>query len=221
MLDLAVLGLLEEHELHGYELRRRLRDQLGLLANVSFGSIYPALSRLESSGAVETVEPPPSSPPLGPPTGSLSGEWAMLRARRHSGPRGRRSRKVYRITPAGKQLFLELLSETGTDDARSFGLRLAFARHLAPQARVALLERRRAQLLQRLNEVRPVTDTEPLDTYARSVVEHTANGVERDIEWIDGLIAAERATIAAPSDRPHRAARRSTTEPTARRGGHR
>ena len=220
MLDLAVLGLLEEHELHGYELRRRLRDQLGVLANVSFGSIYPALSRLESSGAVETVESGPSSAPLAPPTGSLSGEWAMLRARRHNGTRGRRSRKVYRITPTGKQLFLDLLSETGTDDARSFGLRLAFARHLAPQARLGLLERRRAQLLQRLSEVRPVTDSEPLDTYARSVVEHTAASVEQDIYWIDGLIAAERAAAAVASDRPHRAARRSTTGPTAREGGH-
>ena len=220
MLDLAVLGLLEEHELHGYELRRRLRDQLGVLANVSFGSIYPALSRLESSGAVETVEQAASAAPLAPPTGSLSGEWAMLRARRHSGPRGRRSRKVYRITPVGKQLFLELLSEPGTDDARSFGLRLAFARHLAPQARLGLLERRRAQLLQRLAEVRPVTDNEPLDTYARSVVEHTADSVEQDIHWIDGLIASERAAVTVPSDRPHRAGRRSLTGPRAREGGH-
>ena len=220
MLDLAVLGLLEEHELHGYELRRRLRDQLGVLANVSFGSIYPALSRLESSGAVETVESPPSSTPLAPPTGSLSGEWAILRARRHSGTRGRRSRKVYRITPAGKRLFLELLAETGTDDARSFGLRLAFARHLAPQARLGLLERRRAQLLQRLSEVRPVSDNEPLDSYARSVVEHAADSVEHDIHWIDGLIEAERAAIAVASDRPQRAGRRSTTGPRAREGGH-
>jgi DNA-binding PadR family transcriptional regulator len=224
MLDLAVLGLLEEHELHGYELRRRLRDQLGVLANVSFGSIYPALSRLESSGAVETVEPTTSSAPLAPPTGSLSGEWAMLRARRHSGTRGRRSRKVYRITPAGRQLFLELLSETGTDDARSFGLRLAFARHLAPAARLGLLERRRAQLLQRLSEVRPVTDAGPLDSYARSVVEHTADSVEQDIQWIDGLIAAEPAALTVPSDRPHRAGRRPTTgsrahEASAREGG--
>jgi len=219
MLDLAVLGLLEEHELHGYELRRRLRDQLGVLANVSFGSIYPALSRLESSGAVETVEPGPGGTALAPPTGSLSGEWAMLRARRHSGPRGRRSRKVYRITPAGKQLFLKLLSETATDDARSFGLRLAFARHLAPQARLGLLERRRAQLQARLAEVRPVTDSEPLDTYTRSVVEHTADSVEQDIKWIEGLIAAERAALTTTSDRPYRAGRRSTTGPEAREGG--
>ena len=52
MLELAILGLLQEQELHGYEIRRRLRDELGLFANISFGSLYPALSRLETGGAV-------------------------------------------------------------------------------------------------------------------------------------------------------------------------
>ena len=56
MLDLAILGLLEERDLHGYEIRRQLREHLGLLANVSFGSIYPALTRLEKSGAVVATE---------------------------------------------------------------------------------------------------------------------------------------------------------------------
>ena len=49
---MAILGLLEERDLHGYEIRRQLRDNLGILANVSFGSIYPALTRLEKAGAV-------------------------------------------------------------------------------------------------------------------------------------------------------------------------
>ena len=47
VLDLAILGLLGERDRHGYEIRRLLRDELGLVANVSFGSIYPALARLE------------------------------------------------------------------------------------------------------------------------------------------------------------------------------
>jgi DNA-binding PadR family transcriptional regulator len=199
MLDLALLGLLEEGPQHGYELRKRLRSQFGLLANVSFGSIYPALARLESSGAVETVDG--ASPVvLAPPTGSLSGEWAAMRARRRAGTRGRRSRKVYGITPAGREIFLSLLSDSSTDDARSFSLRLAFARHLEPEARLALLERRRAQLVQHLTEV-PTGDDPELDTYARSVAQHTAEGVEQDIDWLDRLIEAER-TIADASATP-------------------
>lgn len=200
---MAILGLLEEHDLHGYEIRRQLRDRLGVLANVSFGSIYPALTRLERSGAVAATEgggtaPGQATAPPPPPTGSLSGELAVLRARRPTSGRSRRGRKVYRITDKGRQLFVELLSEGGSlDDARSFGLRLAFARHLAPQARLTLLERRRALLVQRLAEA---GETGPdLDIYARSVVQHTVDSVTQDIIWLDRLIAAERAdALAAP-----------------------
>jgi DNA-binding PadR family transcriptional regulator len=207
MLDLALLGLLEEGPQHGYELRKQLRTQFGLLANVSFGSIYPALARLETNGAVETVEGG-SPTPLAPPTGSLSGEWAAMRARRRAGTRGRRSRKVYRITPTGREFFLTRLSDSTTDDARSFSLRLAFARHMEPDARLALLERRRAQLVQHLTEV-PTADDPELDTYARSVAEHTAEGVEQDIDWLDRLIEAERATADVTAAPNRRKARRS------------
>jgi hypothetical protein len=122
----------------------------------------------------------------------LSGELAVLRARRHSPSRARRGKKVYRITEAGRLLFTQLLTEVGSiDDARSFSLRLAFARHLAPQARLALLERRRAVLVQRLAEAD--SSNVELDVYARSVVQHTADSVTQDIIWLDRLIAAERA----------------------------
>ncbi len=198
MLDLAILGLLEERDLHGYEIRRRLREHLGLLANVSFGSIYPALTRLERAGAVVAAEDAVAVP-TGPLTGSLSGERAAFRNRRHTQSRSRRGRKVYRITDAGRQLFAELLAESGgSDDARSFGLRLAFARHLAPQARLALLERRRALLVQRLGDAEPARPD--LDVYARSVVQHTADGLARDITWLDHLIESERAALAGASE---------------------
>jgi DNA-binding PadR family transcriptional regulator len=196
-LDLAILGLLEERELHGYEIRRRVREQLGLLANVSFGSLYPALNRLENAGAVASAEQPVTvAPSSAPPTGSLSGELAVLRARRLPAPRGgRRARKMYQITDEGRRRFAELLSGGGVDDARSFGLRLAFAKHLAPQARLALLERRRNVLGERLGEARAAVGDVSLDSYARSVVEHTADSMEDEIRWINRLIDAERAQI--------------------------
>jgi DNA-binding PadR family transcriptional regulator len=213
MLDLAILGLLEDRDLHGYEIRRQLRDHLGVLANVSFGSIYPALTRLEKAGAVAATDGTAAEAgdrgtgtgtgTVAPPTGSLSGELNVLRSRRHSPTRARRGKKVYRITDAGRELFTELLAGgTASDDARSFGLRLAFARHLAPQARLALLERRRAQLVQRLGESETSARPDHLDVYARSVIEHTADGVARDISWLDNLIASERAALATAGTEP-------------------
>src|SRR3984957_89926 len=82
VLELAILGRLEGQAMHGYEIRKRLRDELGQLSNVSFGSLYPALSRLERSGAVRATEDlgRSAAAPV-PMTGSLSGERAALRAR--------------------------------------------------------------------------------------------------------------------------------------------
>jgi DNA-binding PadR family transcriptional regulator len=195
MLDLALLGLLEEGPQHGYELRKRLRAQFGLLANVSFGSIYPALSRLESTGAVETVEATLQLA-IAPPTGSLSGERAAMRARRRATSRGRRSRKVYRITPTGRQFFLARLTEPAADDARSFSLRLSLARHMEPADRLNLMERRRAQLIQQRAEI-PMEKDRQLDDYAQSVADHIAEGVDQDIAWLDRLIESERGTSAS------------------------
>jgi DNA-binding PadR family transcriptional regulator len=197
MLEMAILGLLEDQEMHGYEIRRRLRDELGMLSNVSFGSLYPALSRLERSGSVVATENPESASrrPMVPMTGSLTGERAALRSLRSSGTRNKRSRRVYRITESGRRQFTDLLGAEGTsgDEARSFGLRLAFARYLPPQARIRMFERRRAQLVERLSASRAVAQgADRLDPYARSLVEHTTETTEREISWLERLIDLER-----------------------------
>jgi DNA-binding PadR family transcriptional regulator len=53
MIDLAVLGLLRKRPRHGYELKARLLE-LGF-TRVSFGTLYPALRRLEKRGFIEAL----------------------------------------------------------------------------------------------------------------------------------------------------------------------
>ncbi len=192
MLELAILGLLKEQELHGYELKKRLVETLGFVSGVSFGSLYPALSRLEAAGAVKAVESRSLS--AVPHTGSLGGELAAFRARKTVAPRGSRGKKVYGITERGERLFDELLAaETqSSDDDRVFNLRLAFARYLPPDARIGMLERRRAQLVERLIHLR-IRVQAARDSYARSLVEHDQEAAEHDLSWIERLLAAERA----------------------------
>ena len=142
MLDLAILGLLEERELHGYEIRRQLREHLGPAGQRLVRLPLPGPGPLEAAGAVETVDDDGAAGAGRAP--APPDRIAERRVGRAPGPpaharRGRRSRKVYRITAVGPSLFAELLAGSGRDDARSFGLRLAFARHLAPQARLGLL----------------------------------------------------------------------------------
>ncbi|MDQ1359387.1 MAG: hypothetical protein QOG44_3760 [Acidimicrobiaceae bacterium] len=176
MLELAILGLLKEQELHGYELKKRLAETVGSGSSgigVSFGSIYPALGRLEKAGAVRVVPA-------------------------HTG--AGRGKKVYAITEQGDRLFEELLAaDTGaSDDERSFNLRLAFARHLSREARIGMLERRRAYLLERLARTRGAIRTGwgRFDAYTRTLMEHGNETTERDISWLDLLIAREREAAA-------------------------
>ena len=193
VLDIAILGLLMDRDHHGYEIRSQLRDRLGVWANVSFGSIYPALARLEREGCVAAVTA--SEPRLGlQSTGSLSGERASLRSLRTAPGIGRRGRKVYRITDRGREEFVTLLANPATlDDAKNFSLRMALAKYLTPSLRVGLLERRRADLVERLAEVRAGAHNEQLDQYARSVMDHAARGAELDLAWIDNLLSTERS----------------------------
>ena len=195
VLELAILGVLKEQDLHGYELKKRLAETLGPLSSVSFGSLYPALARLEVAGAVEAVDAGAVAALPIPMTGSIGGEVAALRARRTTG-RGSRGKKVYGITPEGERLFEELLATESAsgDDDRAFNLKLAFARHLPADARLGLLERRRAQLVDRLAKARTAIRArrERLDAYSRSLMEHGTETTERDISWLDRLIAAER-----------------------------
>ncbi|HEX6596621.1 MAG TPA: hypothetical protein VF045_06775, partial [Acidimicrobiales bacterium] len=120
-----------------------------------------------------------------------------------SEPRSSRIRKVYRITSRGEELFAELLTGDagGPDDERAFNLKLAFCRYLAPEARLGLLERRRAQLVERLARYRSTARgrRDRMDTYMRSLVEHDTEATERDISWLDDLIATEKHALSASS----------------------
>jgi DNA-binding PadR family transcriptional regulator len=207
VLELAILGLLHEQELHGYELKKRLGETLGPFSGASFGSLYPALRRLEAAGAVKAVEANDTRPGVTtamPMTGSLGGELAAFAARRRAAGKptpGGRKKKVYGITERGRELFDELLANDGppsADDDRTFTLKLAFARYLLPAARLRLLERRRAHLVERLAQSRSTTRTRQqqggLDLYTRSVLEHANESTERDIAWLDALIEAEKGS---------------------------
>jgi DNA-binding PadR family transcriptional regulator len=183
MIELAILGLLKERPMHGYQLNRELSEQLGGLSRVSYGSLYPSLRRLERQGAI-TSEP---------------------------GTTGARRKTVYAITPEGERHFLELLEETPqenqTEDAR-FRVRLAFFRYLPPETRVRLLERRRQALETRLADFKAhLRDADTTDDYQRALLDHARAGTESDIAWLTELIRSERLKyeITAPVGERRRA----------------
>jgi DNA-binding PadR family transcriptional regulator len=195
MIDIAILGLLKEHDLHGYELRKRLDELPGSRPTVSFGSLYPALNRLERVGHVKAVTHETSPTPAAPMSGSLAGELAAFRAHREQAPqsRGTRGKKVYGITDKGDQRLHELLVDPDVADDRAFEARVAFCHHLTTSERLALFEARRGELARRRDQLARRTGgaDSGVTTYVRSLFERDAAAITADLAWLEGLVTAE------------------------------
>jgi DNA-binding PadR family transcriptional regulator len=175
MLELAILGLLKQQPMHGYQLSGELGESLGGFWRVSYGSLYPTLRRLERDGLVAAVP--------GESTG------------------GRR-KTVFGITEQGERAFLSQLQETPADNSSEdsrFRVRLAFFRYLPPETRIRLLERRRAFLTERLHAIDESLRTarEGADDYALAVMEHGRDATDADVEWLGDLIRSERIKATA------------------------
>ncbi len=199
MLELPVLGLLKERAMHGYELRKQLGAMLGPFWQVSWGSLYPTLRRLAKAGAVEKLAEPKPARRATKTARALAGAQAS-RATRTSPRTGGRRKNVYRITSKGEEMFTAMLEESAAAvDAEHFTLKLAFFRYLPPETRLALLERRRAYLQEKLAQFKSnMRDyRERIDSYTLSLHNHGMASTQNDIEWIDELISNER-TLAAP-----------------------
>ncbi|MGH2809283.1 MAG: PadR family transcriptional regulator [Actinomycetota bacterium] len=170
---MALLGLLKERSMHGYELKKELTAQLGQFWHFSYGSLYPAIKRLEKNGHVERIFPRSDV---------------------------KRRLNIYRITDKGEQLFNRLMAErSAVDDAR-FSVKLAFFRYMTSPERVELLERRRAYLTDKLADLRLKLRTykERWDSYPYRLMEHGVDTTSADLEWIDALIAEEKERLQGP-----------------------
>ena len=179
ILEFAVLGLLRESPMHGYELRKRLNSSLGVFRAFSYGSLYPCLKTLVAQGwLTEETAPAPQDGPAVPLA-------------------GRRAKIVYRLTAEGKEHFEELLAQTGPEawEDEHFGVRFAFFGQTSRDVRVRVLEGRRSRLEERLDKMRTslARTRERLDDYTLELQRHGMESVEREVRWLTELIESERA----------------------------
>ena len=183
VLELAVLGILHETPMHGYELRKRLNSLLGAFRAFGYGSLYPALKDLLAKGLIaEEVSDGPGPPrPLDRP---------------------RRSKIVYRLTADGKERLQDLLSQSGPasweDDG--FGVHFAFFGLTKADIRMRILEGRRSRLEERLDSFRAAATRtrERVDSYTLELQRHGLESVEREVRWLNELIASERQSGTEP-----------------------
>jgi len=178
VLELAVLGLLHESPLHGYELRKRLSAVFGPVKRISYGSLYPCLKELTAAGLIAEDT-----------AASVSGV-------------GKRGRTVYKLTAEGKERLQDQLGEHGPAawEDESFGVRLAFFGQTDADVRLKILEGRRTRLEERREKVTSAMGRtrEKLDRYTLELQQHGLESVEREVRWLNELIATERGgTVSA------------------------
>ena len=180
-LELAVLGLLHDSPLHGYELRKRLNLLLGWTRLLSYGSLYPALKRMLRAGLVTevtTVSPGVS----------------------------RRQRIVYQITPAGSEYFAGKITDVGPSawEDEDFNMRFAFFSRTDSEVRLRILEGRRSRVQEDLERVREASTRgrERIDAYTSALQRHGEETTEREVRWLSELIDAERRHPTDPGPQP-------------------
>ncbi len=129
----VLLGFLMRKSMTGYDLKKAFSLSFSFFSGLSYGSIYPALRKMERQGLIsKQLEIQDGAP----------------------------NRKVYTITEAGKRSFLESLKEPFVSEQpkSSFLMRLFFFAHLAPEERRAIALRQLhsiEQMSARLDAVRP------------------------------------------------------------------
>ena len=209
VLELAVLGLLHESPMHGYELRKRLTAVLGAFRALSYGSLYPCLKDAASPQGwiAEDTEPADAARPVAASARKI----------------------VYQLTADGKEHFQDLLAEAGPAawEDESFGVHFAFfgrtdaddpAAHPRgpPHAGSRSASRTSAPSLARTRE--------RLDGYTLELQQHGLESVEREVRWLERADRQRARHASAPPQRTgrpaaathHRRRRRATARPPSR-----
>ncbi|NQU37549.1 MAG: PadR family transcriptional regulator [Actinobacteria bacterium] len=176
VLEFAVLGLLHDSPMHGYELRKRINAVLGSFRAISYGSLYPCLKQLLADGLICEAGPADAGAP------ALS---------------GRRAKIVYQLTADGKERLDEMLADAGpqTWDDERFGVHFAFFSRTDSEVRMRILQGRRSRLEERLTALRSsfAQSAERVDSYTDELARHGLDGVEREVRWLSELIATEQS----------------------------
>lgn len=164
MTRLAILGLLAQGPMHGYEIQRRIAEtRMERWANILSGSIYFALNKMEEEGLVRAE--------------------AEERT-------GARVRKIYSLTERGRAVLLDLVREALASPPHSlksdFALALGLA-HLLPGGEVRAIladNRKRLEDDRRFWESGLQTKTAPL---LQALLANDLRLIDGDIELLRRL----------------------------------
>jgi DNA-binding PadR family transcriptional regulator len=157
----VLLALLAGEASHGYQLRARLALALGPLAEaLNDGQVYVTLSRLEKAGLVSS---------------------------KRVGQADRPDRKVYALTPAGRERVDTWLNDTSWPKPApaEFHLKLVAAAAAGLADPVTIVDRQRGELLRALAQAQRAALAEPDTSVAALLLEGVVLRLQADLRWLE------------------------------------
>ncbi|MBE1553175.1 PadR family transcriptional regulator [Sporosarcina limicola] len=170
MLEYILIGLLHEQPMSGYDLKKTIDYSIGFFYKASFGSLYPALKRLEEK------------------------EWVTAKEVEGNS----KNKKIYTVNPVGKEAFLKWLAQPLQSSKNEHLLKIFFIDYLDEEKRTDLLQQFHLQLKNergKLKEVEQIVSeevtalTNPEDFYYRiSVLRYGVRHLEMELDWLEEII---------------------------------
>ncbi|SHF30630.1 DNA-binding transcriptional regulator, PadR family [Seinonella peptonophila] len=174
MYELFVLGELMSNDWHGYRLQEKLKHAAGPYRQISSGTIFPLLTRLERDQYIE-----------------IQGKELI----------GKRVRKVYRITETGRKHFYTLMKKPlkfNMDTDLVFMFKMAYSHFVNKEFQLACLEQYLEYLQNQLEYLRNETniiEQKPITTMPKAqqnqllkIFDHRIQLTLTGIEWVTSEI---------------------------------
>lgn len=164
MFEYLVMGMVLNEELTGYDIKKRIELGIGNLYKASHGQLYPALKKLTDKGYLIMNEQ----------------------------MQGKRLKKYYRATEAGKAAFLEWLSSPFDQnaDGDNYLVKIFLLGELPNEIRIKRLQEYEfytQQLLQQLQTIEKQLPTETLndrDYFELSTFYFSYQLLQNTIRWV-------------------------------------
>lgn len=160
-LEQALLGLLSQRPMHGYDLHRHAKEELGHIWHMGISNVYGALKQLEKADCVEsTLTPQDNRPP----------------------------RKVYRITRSGRKSFRDWVKQPVPNIRRlrvEFLAKLYFLHALGLKGAEKLITGQEAICRERITQIeQDLAECDPED-FDRLVFDFRCRQIEAILDWLE------------------------------------
>ncbi len=165
MHELIILGILQEDEFHGYQLKQRADKLLTGSYEISYGALYPKFKKLEASGLITS---------------------------RSTFTKGGQEKIFYNITEQGNEYFKEKIQQKHKESFHNawsrFQVKLLFFNFIAPEAREIILNNVK-ELIE--NEIKALESSisyeKELDEYKKSLLNNNLKTLKDNLAWVSNI----------------------------------